>query len=172
VSSGQDDAYIRGGSVVTLEGHRLRWTLIALGLAVLATTTLILTIDAAQSGLSIHHLQTRGRAVQVTVTGCLGLASGTGITPVGYTCKGTFTVQGHSYTDVIGGTSSLHPIGQTLTGITDPQAPHRLFTAEWVAVAPEPWRNFIVPASLFGLLLVCSAFVISTPVGLFRRRRG
>jgi hypothetical protein len=155
-----DAAYIRGAAVVSLDGRRLQRRLIAVGLVALAVITLILTVDAARSALTIERLNSRGQAVQVIVTGCLGLASGTGITPVGYTCRGTFALHGRSYQAVIKGTSSQYAIGQTLTGIVDPRSPETLFTPQSLAAAPPPWQRFILPAALFGLLLVCSAFAV------------
>jgi hypothetical protein len=154
-------AYIRGAAVVPLDGRRLRRRLIAVGLTALAVVTLILTMDATRSALTIHRLNTRGQAVTVTVTGCLGLASGTGITPVGYTCRGTFALQGRTHQAVIRGTSSQYQIGQTLTGITDPRSPETLFTPQSLATAPAAWQHFILPAALFGLLLLCSAFAFA-----------
>jgi hypothetical protein len=44
-----------------------------------------------------------------------------------------------------------------LTAITDPRDPGTLFTTSAVAAAPARWRNFILPGSLFALLLLCSA---------------
>jgi hypothetical protein len=160
VTSPENGAYIRGAAVSHLEWRRLRRALISIALTVLAVVAVILTIDAARSGLLIRRLDARGQTVQVTVTGCLGLASGTGITPVGYTCRGTFTLLGHRYNNVIHGTSSLHPVGQTLSGITDPQSPGPVFTVESVRAAPSLERRFIVPAALFALLLVGSAVSI------------
>jgi hypothetical protein len=160
VTSPEDGAYIRGAAVNPLEWRRLRRVLIAICLTALAAVALILTVDAARHGFLIRRLETRGQPVQVTVTRCLGLASGTGITPVGYTCRGTFTLQGHRYDDVIRGSTGIHPVGQTLPGITDPRSPRTLFTARAVATAPPIWHYFLLPAILFALLLVGSAVSI------------
>lgn len=162
--AGAGGPYLRGGSVVPLEGRRLGRALGVLGLTVVAVIAVILTVDAARNALVMHHLDTRGQKVQVTVTGCLGRASGTGITPVGYTCRGGFTLRGHRYRAVIQGSSRRHPSGETLSAITDPRDPRVLFTIGSLARAPSPGRGFILPAALFGLVLAGAGY-LSRSVG-------
>jgi len=88
--------YVRGAGVV-MDSRRTLRALVVVSVLVLATLTIVLTREAINANARISRLRQHGVPVDVTVTSCLGLASGSGITEAGYRCRGTFTLKGHHY---------------------------------------------------------------------------
>jgi hypothetical protein len=112
-----------------------------------------LTVIAAEQNSRISRLQSHGVAVNVTVTGCLGMASGTGITESGYQCRGTFTFDGHQHNDVISGSDVLLPVGQTLGAETVRGDPSILYAAGAAATMRSSWKAYALPAILLVVLI-------------------
>jgi hypothetical protein len=154
VSSG----YIRGGGGVDVDGRLVVRILLGLFVATLSILVAVLTAEAVHDNAQHVRLHRHGIPVNVTVTGCVGLASGTGITVAGYTCRGSFTVNGRTYDDVIGGSADLHQPGDRLRGVTDPSNPRILATAESVASEHPSRGAFVTPALLLLLLVLIVAF--------------
>ena len=161
----EQPAYIRGGRTVEVDGRRV--AVFALGAVLAAMTTIALVLAAQANGTNarINRLHGHGVPVEATVTDCLGLATGTGITAAGYSCRGTFTLDGRRYTDVIAGTSALHAPGERLAAVTDPADPSVLSTGSALATARVTWTGYLMPTILL-------AVVVTTLAGWrFRRRR-
>jgi hypothetical protein len=153
-----ESGYIRGGvGVPTDSRHVLRVAVFAL-LAALAVLTVALTIDAFRQDSRNHRLRDHGVAVQVTVTSCVGTATGTGITVNGFTCRGSFGLRGHRYDEVIGGSSQLHAAGDVVQGVADPDSPSTLSTAQAVGAVSSDARPFIFAAIPALAFLMVGAF--------------
>jgi hypothetical protein len=157
--------YIRGGGV-EIDSRRATRVVVGFCLVVLVALVIFLTLSAVSKNASIGRLQRHGVPVDVTVTSCVALASGTGATITGYTCRGTFTLHGHRYNEVIGGSIDLHPVGQTLHAVTDPGDPSTLSTARAVRTTHRSWTAFIPAAIALVLLVLVLALVLR------RHRRG
>jgi hypothetical protein len=157
--------YIRGAGGAPDRRRTLR-VLLVVSVLVLATLTTVLTVQAIHANTRISRLRQHGLPVNVTVTSCLGLASGTGITETGYRCRGTFTLDGHHYNELIAGTNNLHPAGETIRAVTDPNDPAILSTADALATTHPSWTAFITPA--IPILLIVSLLAL---VGCRRLRR-
>jgi hypothetical protein len=118
---------------------------------------------------SLRH---RGVPVNVTVTSCLGILSGTGITVTSFQCRGSFDLAGRSYNAVIDGSSVNHAVGDVVKAIADPKHPTSVSTPSSVVGAHSSWRAFIGPAILFlVLVLVIVGGVWSSRRSSARRRR-
>jgi hypothetical protein len=119
-----------------------------------------LTIGAVHENTRNHRLQNHGSAVQVTVTSCLGKATGTGITVNGFTCRGNYVLNGHQYNEVITGNTQLFAVGATIKGVADPTSPSTLSTASALTRTEASWRPFVRPVipAIALLLLVVFAF--------------
>lgn len=63
-------------------------------LSVLAVTLLLAGVE---KNAQITRLRQRGVPVTVTMTGCIGLAGGSGSNLAGYECRGTFRLDGRRY---------------------------------------------------------------------------
>jgi len=170
VNRSADDAtdpptgYIRGGGGLPSSSRHVLRVFLAVCSAFLAALTVALIIGAAHENSRNHELQRHGVPVEVTVTSCLGTATGTGITVNGFTCHGSFVLNGQRYDDVIGGSSQLLARGSVLKGVADPQSPAVLSAAQAVRTSTASWRPFIRPAIPLAVLIAVAGFV------LWRRR--
>jgi len=149
----EEGSYIRGAGGVEVEGRRVALFLVALLILILAALVIPLTVLAAEQNSRISRLQSHGVAVNVTVTGCLGMASGTGITESGYQCRGTFTLDGHPHNDVISGSNVLLPVGQPLRADTVRGDPSILYAAGAAATMRSSWKAYTLPAILLVVLI-------------------
>jgi hypothetical protein len=150
-------SYIRGGRGVDVESRTIGRALFAGGVVVLVILVAVLGVEAVRQNSRAERLHRDGVAVQVTVTSCLGVASGTGTTESGYSCRGTFTLDGRSYNEVIGGSVALHHAGDTIRAVTVSGDPKLLTVARSAMVEPSKWHAFIPPAIPLILLIGLSA---------------
>lgn len=150
------DSYIRGGAGV-VDTRRLFRILVGLAVVVLAAVVAVVTIQAADKNSRTDNLRHRGVPVDVTVTDCLGILSGTGVTVAYFQCSGSFELGGHSYHAIIGGSNINHQPGDVVKAIADPKHPTSVELASSLVNARSSWRPFIVPAVLFVLLVLLIA---------------
>ncbi len=132
-------------------------------LGALAVLAGVLFVAGAHQNDQITRLRQDGVRVRVTVTGCTGLLGGSGSNPVGFDCRGTFTLGGHRYIDAIPG-NALHLPGATLRGVTVRDDPGLFSTVGTLATQHPSARVFILPT----VLLVVLALAVG---GLLLRRR-
>jgi hypothetical protein len=150
--------YIRGGAGTTTGNRTVFRNSVAFCLAVLAILVVVLAIQAAHQNSRSHRLKDHGVAVRVTVTRCLGTATGTGITVNGFVCRGGFDVRGRHYTEVIHGSSRLLTTGEVIAGVIDPAAPSTLAAAGSVGTPKPAWHAYIGSAVCALLLLLVLGF--------------
>lgn len=134
---------------------------VLVGVTVIAVVLLLVGMKKNSQAVDLHQ---HGVPVSVTVSGCLGLLGGSGSNPTGYSCKGSYTFEGHRYVQAIPGTSLLHP-GAVVRGVIVPGDPRLLSTPAAVAAQESSWRVFIAPVVLFVLVALVIVLV------LVRRRR-
>lgn len=158
-----DDAYIRGSGAVFDQRLTLRITSIC-SAVIMVTLALILIVQASGENSRIDRLRSHGVAVDVTVTGCVALASGTGITEAGYRCQGTFTLDTRDYQEIIGGTRTQYPVGQQLSAVVDPGDPANLYPRALLADRRPSVGGYVLPGALLLVVLVGGAL-------RWRRRR-
>ena len=140
--------YIRGAGGVTLDSRRVLVVVVGSCLAILAAVAVELGIATVDQNSRNTHLKQHGVAVDVSVTSCIGVLSGTGVTVAGFDCRGTFTLGGHTYTDAIRGSTAPLATGAIVKAIADPDNPSVLSTTQSVAAAHPSWRALILPAVL------------------------
>jgi hypothetical protein len=158
-------SYIRGGGGVPVARRRILAVVGGSVCVVLLAVSITLAVEAGQRNSRIDSLRAHGVPVAVRVTDCLGLASGTGITEAGFTCRGSFTLDGRTYQEVIDGTTALQPIGTTVDAITVPGDPQVLYAAQAAAGLHASWAAF-VPPGLVGLV----ALAVLAPLLVSSRR--
>ncbi|HEV3366185.1 MAG TPA: hypothetical protein VG054_01890 [Acidimicrobiales bacterium] len=147
------------GARVEVDVGRAAQVVSGVCLAAIAVTAVILLIAGIQKNQQITSLQRHGVPVGVTVSNCIGLMGGSGTNVAGYACTGTYTVNGHIYTEAIPGTA-LHQPGSTVQGVTVPGDPGLLSTPGQVAGNRASWRVFIAPAVLLAGLAVLVVIVV------------
>jgi hypothetical protein len=139
--------------------------LVALSLVTLGVLAIVFFVGGAHRNAQVTRLKQHGVPVVMTVTNCIGVASGSGSTPASFTCRGTFTLSGHRYNEIIGGTSALFPAGSSVRAVTVPGDPALVSTARSVASEHSSFSVFVVPIVLTAL------FVAGLLAVVVRRRR-
>jgi hypothetical protein len=136
-----------------VDARRVGGVIVGLVLVALAVLTVVLFVAAAHKNTQITRLRQDGVPVAIRVSGCLGLLGGSGSNPAGYTCRGSFTLDGRRHNEAIPG-DTLHPPGTMLRGVSVPGDPALVTTASALAGEHTSWRVFILPAVLLVLLVV------------------
>jgi hypothetical protein len=113
------------------------------------------------------RLHSQGVPVTVTVTSCLGLLGGSGSNAAGYSCHGTYTLQGHTYNESLPG-SSFHRPGTTIDAVAVPGDPALVSPVAIVEAQHSSASVFVLPAVLGGVLVI----LVVALVVQARRRRG
>jgi len=156
---------LRGAGVDVDVGRVVR-VLVGLVAVTLAVLVVILFVAGVHRNNQITELHQRGVAVEVRVSGCLGLLGGSGSNAAGYQCRGSYALDGHTYNEAIPG-DTLHPPGTKLRAVAVPGDPALLATAGAVAAEHASGRVFILPAVLLVVLVALAGAVVVTT----RRRR-
>jgi hypothetical protein len=146
-----DSSYLRGVRVADVDTGRVIRVLIAVGLVALVVLALILTVSAARQNSRLSTLRSRGVPVTVTVAGCLGISSGIGMAVEYWECRGTYTLAGQSYKEVIGGSRAHLREGQTVDAIAVPGDPGLLSTAAAATRKHSDWAAYVTPIVLGGV---------------------
>jgi hypothetical protein len=149
------------GAGVEVDARRVGRVVVIASLVALAVLVVVLFAAGADKNAQITRLRQHGVRVEVTVSGCLGLLGGSGSNAAGYACNGTFTLDGHRYSDAIPGNTLYRP-GTTVRAVTDPSDPGLLSTAAVVANEHPSSTVFILPA--------CLLLVLALLVGAVLRR--
>jgi len=150
------DSYIRGGGGV-IDTRRLFRVVVGSAIVALAVLVTVLAVEAVHKNSRIDGLQRRGVPVDVTVTSCFGILSGTGITVTTFQCSGAFDLAGHSYHAVIAGSDINHQAGDVVQAVADPKHPTSISLASSLVNAHASWRPFIAPTVLFVVLVLLIA---------------
>jgi hypothetical protein len=148
------------GAGVEADGRRVGRVVVGVFLVALAVLVIVLFVAGVQKNAEISRLRQSGIAVRASVSGCLGLMGGSGSNLVGYDCRGTFTLDGHRYTEALPG-NSLHSPGATVRIITVPNDPALVATVGAVATQRPSPSVFVLPATLLVILgLLVAALVV------------
>ncbi|HXQ59452.1 MAG TPA: hypothetical protein VN799_05115 [Acidimicrobiales bacterium] len=144
--------------------RRVGGVIVGLSLTGLAVLAGALFAAGVHKNTQITSLRRHGVAVEITVSGCLGLLGGSGSNAAGYSCRGSFVLAGHRENEPIPGDTLLPP-GTRLRGVAVPGDPALVTTAGALAREHASWRVYIVPTVLAVVL------VLSVGALVLRRRR-
>jgi hypothetical protein len=134
--------------VAEVETGRVIRFIAALVLVALVASAILLTVSAARQNARADQLRHHGVPVEVTATGCAGISSGVAMAIEYWECRGTYTLRGHGYNEVIGGSRVLLRPGQKLRAVAVPGAPSLLSTPAVAAGAHSRWTLFVTPIIL------------------------
>lgn len=151
------------GAGVDVDIRRVGQVVIGICLVGVAVLGVILLVAGFQKNAQITSLRQNGVPVEIKVAGCMGLLGGSGSNAAGYDCRGTFTLDGQTYTENLPGNTLQIP-GTTLRGVSVPGDPALVSTPSAVAAEHPSWTVFALPVILLALL----AAIL---VVLFVRRR-
>jgi hypothetical protein len=152
-------AYVRGaGGTITLGTVRriTEWSCIV----VLAALLVVLVLQASSENERKSRLRSVGVPVEVTITACYGIASGTGITHQGFSCSGTFSLGAHGYNENFAGTNTDHIPGQVVSAVVDPRHPANIRLEHEGDAARPSWTAYLGAGGVAILLVVvvCAAY--------------
>jgi hypothetical protein len=147
------------GAGVSVNVAVLVQALSALVFVSLVALTVVFLLAGINKNSQIDRLQQHGAPVEVVVTGCRGELGGTGTNAVGYSCRGSFVVDGHRYDESIPG-NAFHAPGTHLAALAVPNDPALLDTVADVRGEHASGSVFILPAVLFVAALLDAAWVL------------
>ena len=148
------------GPEVSFNKQRVVAAVVILSLVSLALLAVVLTVGVIRNDAQQTRLRHGGIPVTVTVVGCLGQLGGSGTNAAGYTCTGSYSVDGARYEVPIGGVTTFYPEGHTLDGVVDPNEHSTVYTASSVSTMHASWTEWIAPVLLFVAFLVVVALVL------------
>ena len=154
------------GAGVSVDARRVGQVAIAIVLVTLAVMTIVFTIVGIHTNQQDDRLHHDGVPVSFTVTGCLGLLGGSGSNAAGYSCRGTYTLDGKHYSGLQLPGDSFHRPGSTVAAIAVPGDPALVSPASIVATEHSSAGAFVLPVVLAAILLLLVALLL-----LLRRRR-
>jgi hypothetical protein len=154
------------GAGVSVDARRVGQVAVAIVLVTLAVLVIVFTIVGIHTNQQDDRLHRDGVPVTFTVTGCLGLLGGSGSNAAGYSCRGTYTLEGRRYAGVQLPGSSFHRPGSTVAAIAVPGDPALVSPASIVASEHSSAGAFVLPVVLAAILVLLVALLL-----LLRRRR-
>jgi hypothetical protein len=160
---------LRGPEVQSI-GRRFWSVAGAVVLSLFALIIVVSFLSAANDNARIDRMKSHGATVNVTVTSCVGNIGGSGSNAAGYTCRGSYRVDGIRHQAVIGAKSTLSSVGTKLLAVADPEHPSTIELASAVATSSSSTTVYVVPTLLALLLIVLSILLIRRPRRAGRRR--
>jgi hypothetical protein len=153
------------GATVQFDRRRAAQVVVGLIACTLAALIAVFTVAGVHSNSQIDRLHDDGVPVTVTVSGCLGLLGGSGSNAAGYSCRGSYVLDGHHYTESLPGTS-FHRPGSTIPSIAVPGDPALVSPDAVIATQHSSAGVFVLPLVLTAVLLSLIGIVV------WRRGRG
>ena len=121
---------LRGSSVGKVNTRRVGQVILVITLVTLLVLAIVFFVAGVHRNNQISSLHDNGVPAVMTVTGCALLIGGSGSTPAGDVCQGTFTLNGHLHSEAIPGLAQYEPARSStslLSRATPPCSPQRMF---------------------------------------------
>lgn len=158
-------AALRGAGVQVDVGNVGHWAAV-LGLVVVMVAATVLMVAGVRKNSQIASLKANGVPVEATITKCLALVGGTGQSPAGFECTGTYVYRGIRHTQGVPGSANL-PLGSTVRGIVASDDPALFSTVQAVASEHASPTRVLVPAAVLAIAAGLCVWVVAR-----RRSRG
>lgn len=120
---------MRPGRVVAL--------VMLLAAAALGATAVVLAVSTAGNNATLSELRHRGVEVRVVITGCVAASSGIGMSVEYWTCRGSYTLGGGRFDEVVRGERALVERGRAIAAVAVPGHPSLLYTPAALRQAPQ-----------------------------------
>jgi len=147
------------GAGVNYDARRVGQVIVGLCLATLLVLVIIFTIAGINKNSQINRLHHDGIPVTVTVTNCLGLMGGSGSNAAGYSCTGTFSIDGTRYSESLPGTAFHNP-HSSLRAIVVPNDPALVSPVGLARSEHAGLSVFLLPGILFVVLLLSVGLIV------------
>jgi len=126
----------------------------ALGLVVFTAVLVVSLVSAFNGNARIERMKAHGIPVTVTVTTCNGNLGGSGSNGAGYTCRGTYRVDGTTFHEVIGSMATFAGSGTAVQAVADPSNHGTIKLSSAVKASnASPWA-FVPPGALAVVLII------------------
>jgi len=139
---------------------------VGLVLATLAVLGIVFIVVGINKNDQINELKDQGVPVTYVVSKCLGLLGGSGSNGAGYSCQGSYTVDGRRYFENLPG-STLYAAGVRVKAISVRSDPTLLSTPAILNSERASASVFILPVVLLGL---CALLALAVLLRHGRRR--
>jgi uncharacterized membrane protein len=149
---------LRGASV-QVDAQRVGRLFIGLGAVALVTFATVFLFVGLSKNNQITQLQRAGVAVEARVSGCLGELGGTGSNAAGYSCKGSFTLDGNNYQVTIPGDALRIP-GSRVRIVALSTDPRLVETQARLANEHASAGVFVLPIALYAAFIVVVGAVV------------
>jgi len=133
------------GAGVEVDAARITYVAAVLGLVVVMAVAGVLLVAGIRKNNQIDTLKANSVPVELTVTRCLALVGGTGSSPAGFECTGTYVYRGHRYAEGVPGSENL-PVGSIVHGVVASDDPGLFSTPRTVASAHTSTSRVVLPA--------------------------
>jgi len=147
------------GAGVQVDAARIKYVAAVLGLVVVMAVAGVLLVAGIRKNSQIDSLKANGVPVELTVTHCQALIGGTGSSPAGFECTGTYVYQGHRYSEGVPGSENL-PVGSTVHGIVASDDPALFSTPQTVASEHTSVARVALPAAVLVLAIGTCVWVV------------
>ncbi len=147
------------GAGVQVDAARIKYVAAVLGLVVVMAVAGVVLVAGIRKNNQIDTLRANSVPVELTVTRCLALIGGTGQSPAGFECTGTYVYQGHTYSEGVPGTQNL-PVGSTVHGIVAPSDPALFSTSQTVAAEHASVARVVLPAVVLAVAIGACVWVV------------
>lgn len=149
----------RGGSVEVKHPRRLGRIILGVTLAAFTVLVVVLFVQAHAHDEEISTLQQHGVPVNVTIKSCDIQQAGTGGTPSNYfICRGSFVLNGKTYTKVILNDQHVQYEGAHLAATVNPKNTNAIYPTSVVRQGTSAWYSG-TPLILLIILLVALGLV-------------
>ena len=135
------------GAGVQVDAARLKYVVAVLGLVVVMAVAGVLLVAGIRKNSQIDTLKANSVPISLTVTHCQALIGGTGSSPAGFECTGTYVYQGRRYSEGVPGSDDL-PVGSTVHGVVAPDDPGLFSTPRTVASEHTSVARVVLPAAV------------------------
>jgi len=156
-SSNEPLSTLRGAGV-NVDARRVGQVVVGLGLLTLAVLVIVFTIAGFNNNSQINRLHHNGVPVTVTVSGCSGLLGGSGSNVSGYSCKASFSIDGHHYSESLPGTA-FHRPGDSVQALVVPSDPALVSPLSVERAQHASASVYVLPGVLLVVFLLLAGFV-------------
>jgi uncharacterized membrane protein len=150
---------LRGAGVGGVDTRRLGRILIGLIMATLAVLVVVFTVVGVHHNQQDDRIHHDGVPVTFSVSGCLGLLGGSGSNAAGYSCRGSYTLDGRTYRVRLPG-NDFHRPGAQVPALAVPGDPTLVSPVALARTERSSAGVFLVPVILFVILVLLVALVL------------
>ena len=162
----EDTDHLRGVRVAAVEPRQVKRVVTVVVIVALAASAVALAISAGRDNARANRLQQHGVPVVATVSGCSGISSGIAMAIEYWECRGTYSLGGQQFNEVIRGSRAHLNPGQTVAAVAVPGEPALLSTAAAAAGQHSPWSSYVIAIVLGAVALALVVLLV-----LWSRRR-